>query len=224
MNDEKEKFIKLFPLFSNRLDLICSLDDESIAIIIRAIGLFFHGENAEITNPHLSAIFNLLMDDLKVYDGKCQKLKERQRAYREKKAAEKAAAEPKPEKEKKPKAEKPDEFAAEVQAVIEHLNAVTGTKHSTKSGATKHIRARLKEGHTVDELKTVIDKMAKEWTGTEWQKFLRPETLFNSEKFDGYLNRPDEADIKAAADLPKLDGDNIATLKAWENYDFGDAV
>ena len=207
MNDEKEKFIKLFPLFSNRLDLICSLDDESIAIIIRAIGLFFHGENAEITNPHLSAIFNLLMDDLKVYDGKCQKLKERQRAYREKKAA-----------------EKPDEFAAEVQAVIEHLNAVTGTKHSTKSGATKHIRARLKEGHTVDELKTVIDKMAKEWTGTEWQKFLRPETLFNSEKFDGYLNRPDEADIKAAADLPKLDGDNIATLKAWENYDFGDAV
>ena len=219
---ESKDFV--FPLFIKKLFVIDAMTDEQICEVVHALADHFKNLNPQFSDELAKSVFNMLLSDYGIYDEKCANNRLRQRAYREKKAAEKAAAEPKPEKEKKPKAEKPDEFAAEVQTVIEHLNAVTGTKHSTKSGATKHIRARLKEGRTVDELKTVIDKMAKEWTGTEWQKFLRPETLFNSEKFDSYLNRPDEADIKAAADLPKLDGDNIATLKAWESYDFGDAV
>ena len=34
----------------------------------------------------------------------------------------------------------------------------------------------------------VIDTKAKEWMGTDMEKYLRPETLFGS-KFENYLNQ-----------------------------------
>ena len=34
----------------------------------------------------------------------------------------------------------------------------------------------------------MIEKKAKEWMGTEMEKYLRPETLFGP-KFEGYLNQ-----------------------------------
>ena len=51
---------------------------------------------------------------------------------------------------------------------------------SLKSGAWK--------GFVIDDFKKVIDNMAAEWMGTEWEKYLRPETLFGT-KFESYLNR-----------------------------------
>ena len=39
----------------------------------------------------------------------------------------------------------------------------------------------------IEDFKTVIDKKSREWIGTEFEKFLRPETLFGT-KFEGYLN------------------------------------
>ena len=35
---------------------------------------------------------------------------------------------------------------------------------------------------------TVIDNKVSSWKGTEWEKYLRPETLFCASKFQGYLN------------------------------------
>lgn len=72
----------------------------------------------------------------------------------------------------------------------EYLNLRAGTHYKASTPATqKHIRARLAEGYTLDDIKSVIDKKCAEWMGTEWQKFLRPETLFGS-KFESYLNAP----------------------------------
>lgn len=72
--------------------------------------------------------------------------------------------------------------------IVEHLNqkADTNYKHTSKKTQTC-IHARLAEGFTVDDFKTVIDKKCAEWKGTEWEKFLRPETLFGT-KFESYLN------------------------------------
>jgi len=72
--------------------------------------------------------------------------------------------------------------------IVSYLNEKTGSnfKHQTKSTQTK-IHARLAEGFTVDDFKTVIDKKCADWLGTEWEKFLRPETLFGT-KFESYLN------------------------------------
>lgn len=75
-------------------------------------------------------------------------------------------------------------------AVIEHLNTKAGTKYHASANTTKrHIHARVAEGFTLNDFKTVIDKKCAEWVGTDMQKYLRPETLFGT-KFESYLNAP----------------------------------
>ena len=84
--------------------------------------------------------------------------------------------------------DKDNTYSAEIAEIIDYLNQKAGTKYRAKSESNKkHIRARLKEGFSVDDFRTVIDKKCAEWIGTQWEKFLRPETLFGS-KFESYLN------------------------------------
>lgn len=73
--------------------------------------------------------------------------------------------------------------------IIHYLNTKLGTKYKASAEyVKKHINARLNEGYTLEDFKTVIDKKYKEWSGTEFAKFLRPETLFGT-KFSTYLNQ-----------------------------------
>lgn len=77
----------------------------------------------------------------------------------------------------------------EIKEIIQYLNDVCGTRYRYQTkGTQEHINARLKEGYTVDDFKTVIDKKFEEWHGTDMEKFLRPETLFAG-KFESYLNQ-----------------------------------
>lgn len=72
--------------------------------------------------------------------------------------------------------------------IISHLNQKAGTKYKPTTAKTKTaIHARLSEGFKFEDFVTVIDKKCAEWLGTEFEKFLRPETLFGT-KFEGYLN------------------------------------
>jgi uncharacterized phage protein (TIGR02220 family) len=75
--------------------------------------------------------------------------------------------------------------------IIDYLNMRTGSqyRHTTKK-TRELIRARWNEGFRLEDFKTVIDKKCVEWIGTEWEKFLRPETLFRAGKFESYLNQP----------------------------------
>lgn len=76
--------------------------------------------------------------------------------------------------------------------VIEYLNSQAETTFSTKLGSnTELITARIKEGYTISDLKLVIDKKVKDWKGTDWAKFLRPNTLFAKSKIENYLNSND---------------------------------
>lgn len=73
-------------------------------------------------------------------------------------------------------------------SVIDYLNQKASTKYKATTAKTKSvIHARVAEGFTLDDFKTVIDKKCAEWIGTDYEKFLRPETLFGT-KFEGYLN------------------------------------
>lgn len=75
-------------------------------------------------------------------------------------------------------------------SIVEHLNQKAGTKYKPSSKKTKTcIHARLSEGFTLDDFKTVIDKKCAEWIGTDYEQYLRPETLFGT-KFESYLNAP----------------------------------
>lgn len=72
--------------------------------------------------------------------------------------------------------------------IIDYLNQKAGTSYKATTKKTQTcIHARLEEGFTQDDFITVIDKKCDEWLGTEWEKFLRPETLFGT-KFESYLN------------------------------------
>lgn len=74
------------------------------------------------------------------------------------------------------------------KSVIEYLNEKAGTGYKPRAESTiKHIGARSREGYVLDDFKRVIDFKCKDWKGTEYAKFLRPETLFGN-KFEGYYN------------------------------------
>ena len=77
----------------------------------------------------------------------------------------------------------------EIIGIIEYLNQEADTNYKSTSVKTKTlIKARMKEGFTVDNFHTVIQKKTAEWKNTEQEKYLRPETLFGT-KFEGYLNQ-----------------------------------
>ena len=79
----------------------------------------------------------------------------------------------------------------DTENIISFLNSTTGSKYKVSTDKTrKLIAARLAEGFTVDDFKTVITKKAKEWQDTDMAQYLRPETLFGT-KFEGYLNQPE---------------------------------
>ena len=78
--------------------------------------------------------------------------------------------------------------------IIDYLNAKLDTKYKTSNTKTLAlIKARLKEGFTVEDFKTVIDKKTLEWAQeANMCQYLRPVTLF-SNKFESYLNQPLQA-------------------------------
>ena len=74
--------------------------------------------------------------------------------------------------------------------IIDYLNQKLNTnyKYTTKATQSK-IKARMNEGFSLNDFKTVIDKMTDEWLDDEnMSKYLRPETLFGT-KFESYLNK-----------------------------------
>lgn len=75
------------------------------------------------------------------------------------------------------------------EEVIEHLNRRAGTHYRASTANTrKLVKARLKEGFTVEDMKLVIDKKCADWLNNqEMAQYLRPETLFGN-KFESYLN------------------------------------
>ncbi|MFT8329413.1 MAG: phage replisome organizer N-terminal domain-containing protein [Oenococcus oeni] len=81
---------------------------------------------------------------------------------------------------------------------------------------TKPIIARLNEGFSPEDLKTVIDRACLHWKGkSEYEQFLRPETIFNG-RFDERLNNTikweyKQADVKqkeVAIDYDHLDNNS----------------
>ena len=78
--------------------------------------------------------------------------------------------------------------------VIDYLNKKASTNYrATTKNTQSFINARVKEGYTVEDFKKVIDSKSREWLGTDFEKYLRPATLFGT-KFENYLN---EANKKA---------------------------
>lgn len=84
-------------------------------------------------------------------------------------------------------------FAPEI---ITYLNELNGTNFRTDTKATcRLIDQRIGEGYTVQELKEIVEYKIAEWKGTDQEKWLQPDTLFNGEKCAKYRNQ-----VQAAKD------------------------
>lgn len=110
--------------------------------------------------------------------------------------------------------------------IIGYLNERTGRHYRCVEATKRLIRARLNDGYTLDDFKTVIDKMCRERMGTELEKYLRPATLFAPSHFDDYLNwavRPNKEAIsndstRAGVEARGFYGDGTS----WSAEDFYD--
>ena len=72
--------------------------------------------------------------------------------------------------------------------VIDYLNKKANTNYRpTTKNTQSFINARVKEGYTIEDFKKVIDSKSREWLNTDFEKYLRPATLFGT-KFENYLN------------------------------------
>lgn len=78
-------------------------------------------------------------------------------------------------------------FREEAKEIMQFLITLTGRQFKMVETNFKPIRARLQEGATVQECKTMIARMHTEWENDAYMvKFLRPSTLFRPVHFENY--------------------------------------
>lgn len=111
-----------------------------------------------------------------------------------------------------------------VKAILEVLNQKAGTNYQSRSKDTqKHIRARLREGYTLDDFVKVIDIKVKEWGHEpaigekDMRPYLRPATLFGP-KFESYLN---QKLTPAASKITQIKPNAFHNFEQ-RTYDYGD--
>ncbi len=72
--------------------------------------------------------------------------------------------------------------------VLEFLNEKTGRSYRPVKANLELIQARIREGASVQDLRAVVAKKCREWSGDEkMAQYLRPETLFGARKFAQYV-------------------------------------
>ena len=79
----------------------------------------------------------------------------------------------------------------------------------------------MSDGASFADCQRVIRVKTREWKGTSQEKYLRPETLFNATKFQGYVNEPEEV-LPALGDQQGYDPNRtnqlLADLDGPEEY------
>lgn len=84
--------------------------------------------------------------------------------------------------------EKNKELINQVEEIINYLNSKSDKNFRFNNKNTiKDIKARINDGYNIADCKRVIDIKTLQWKNTEYDKYLRPKTLFGN-KFEDYLN------------------------------------
>lgn len=90
-----------------------------------------------------------------------------------------------------PVASQPDRevlITDQAKQVLFHLNQVTNSRYQICTTSLQNIRARIGEGFSVEELSLVVDYCNAKWSeDLTMSAYLRPQTLFQPSKFQGYL-------------------------------------
>lgn len=88
----------------------------------------------------------------------------------------------------------PGDKGAEAPGVLEafaYIREKTGKRHpySVRSKGAAHVRARLAEGFSLQDVKDAIDNVYRQWhRDPRMSKFIRLQTICQPTKFTGYLS------------------------------------
>lgn len=75
----------------------------------------------------------------------------------------------------------------QAESVLCFLNEKTGRNYRPVDVNLDFIKARIKSGISMDDLKSIVAMKCREWKGDpKLEKYLRPATLFNREKCEQY--------------------------------------
>ncbi len=97
----------------------------------------------------------------------------------------------------------------DARAALLLLNELTGSHYRETDTNLGLISARLAEpGVTLLDVKVMLERKVKEWKGTDWEKFLRPETLFGKQKFESYFGQRNQPVITNGQTGPKPANNN----------------
>lgn len=190
------------------------LPDDKAGQLIKALYACHNGDDVEIDDPVLSAVFMMMSETVcenaRKYAEKCRTNAKNRKGQKtdeyetlrplttvddsavnkNKKENNKGSKEPKEKDKEKESPAKAEPLMVAARDIISYLNDKTGSRYMASSKATvSMIKARMEEGHTTDDFKKVIDVKSAEWLGTEQEQYLRPETLFCAKHFESYLNQ-----------------------------------
>ena len=195
MSKDKKSFI----LYLDQQELFNKLPDEIAGKLIKHIFSYVNCENPEANDLLLDIAFAPIKQALKRDLNKWEtQLEQRSRAGKisaERRATKANEAQRNPTTVESRSTKSTDSVNVSVSVsdsvseVIKHLNIVINAKYKTSTKShIENISARLNEGHSVDDLKLVIDSKSREWLNDpKMIQYLRPSTLFQASKFQGYL-------------------------------------
>lgn len=84
-----------------------------------------------------------------------------------------------------------------VSEIVDYLNEKANRRLRVGHPIKKLVNARVSEGYNLEDFKHVIDVKCSQWLGTDFEKFLRPSTLFNATRFTEYHSEK----LKASKDV-----------------------
>lgn len=107
-----------------------------------------------------------------------------------------------------------------VKDIVAYLNLKANTNYKASSEKTRSlIKARINEGFTLEDFKTVIDKKVLLWAkDLKMSAYLRPETLFGN-KFESYLNEiiPNAKILVSKGIFTEKTAKNLDAMEEWLN-------
>ena len=178
-----------FTLYADYVDQISDLNLKQRGILFTAILQYASGKDPEVNDPLVKMAYGFIRTQMEA-EAEHRREVAAARAEAGKRGGRPPIKKKDAVKQVEKKEPKPEEKAEAIpyKEIIDYLNEKTGSAYRASSKATReHIRARYREGYTLEDFKTVILKKSEEWAGTEMQQYLRPETLFGT-KFESYLN------------------------------------
>jgi uncharacterized phage protein (TIGR02220 family) len=96
-------------------------------------------------------------------------------------------------------------YSPESRVALHYLNEKSGRHYRESESSLSVIQARLSEPEVdIEGVKMMIDRQCAMWIGDKMAEYLRPETLFGKQKFEGYYAGRDQPVIQYNANGKKI--------------------